>query len=38
MDFIIEFSKVDGINTIMVVIDRFTKYVMFVANPMVCAA
>jgi hypothetical protein len=25
-------------NTIMVVIDRFTKYSMFVADPMVCAA
>jgi hypothetical protein len=38
MDFIIGFSKVDGMNTIMVVIDRFTKYSMFVADPMVCAA
>ena len=38
IDFIIGFSKVDGMNTIMVVIDRFTKYSMFVADPMVCAA
>jgi len=38
IDFIIGFSKVDDMNTIMVVIDRFTKYSMFVADPMVCAA
>ena len=38
IDFIIGFSKVDGMNTIMVVIDRFTKYSMFVADPMVCTA
>jgi len=31
MDFIIGFSKVDGMNTIMVVVERFTKYAMFVA-------
>lgn len=38
MDFIIGFPKVDGMNTIMVVIDRFTKYAMFVAAPTVCTA
>ena len=32
MDFIIGFSKVDGMNTIMVVVERFTKYVVFVAT------
>jgi hypothetical protein len=31
IDFIIGFSKVDGMNTIMVVVERFTKYAMFVA-------
>lgn len=32
------FSKVDGINIIMVVVDKFTKYMVFVAAPMVCIA
>jgi hypothetical protein len=36
MDFIIGFLKVDNINTIMVVVDRFTKYAVFVAAPTVC--
>jgi len=36
MDFIVGFPKVDGMNTIMVVVDRFTKYVVFVAAPTVC--
>ena len=38
MDFIVGFLKVDGMNTIMVVVDRFTKYAMFVAAPTVCTA
>lgn len=36
MDFIVRFLEVDGINTIMVVIDKFTKYVVFVAAPIMC--
>jgi hypothetical protein len=38
MDFIVGFPKVDGMNTIMVVVNRFTKYVVFVVAPMVCIA
>jgi len=30
MNFIVRFLKIDGMNTIMVIIDRFTKYVVFV--------
>lgn len=30
------FLKVDGINTVMVIVDKSTKYVMFVAAPTVC--
>jgi hypothetical protein len=36
MDFIVGFPKVDGMNTIMVVVDRFTKYAVFMAASMVC--
>ena len=36
MDFIVGFPKVDGMNTIRVVVDRFTKYAVFVAAPTVC--
>jgi IS30 family transposase len=36
MDFIVGFPKVDGMNTIMVVVDRFTKYAVFVAAPTAC--
>jgi hypothetical protein len=36
MDFIVRFLKVDGINTVMVVVDKFTKYVVFVVAPIVC--
>jgi len=38
MDFIVGFPKVDGMNTIMVVVNRFTKYAVFVVAPMVCTA
>jgi len=38
MDFIVGFPKVDGMNTIMVVVDRFTKYAVFVAAPTMCTA
>ena len=38
MDFIVGFPKVDGMNMIMVVVDRFTKYAVFVAAPTVCTA
>jgi hypothetical protein len=38
MDFIVGFPKVDGMNMIMVVVDRYTKYAMFVAAPMMCTA
>jgi len=36
MDFIVGFPKVDVMNTIMVVVDRFTKYAVFIAAPTVC--
>jgi hypothetical protein len=36
MDFIVRFLKVDGINTVMVVVDKFTKYIVFVVAPTVC--
>ena len=38
MDFIVGFPKVDGMNMIMVVVDRFSKYTVFVAAPTVCTA
>ena len=36
MDFIVGFLKEDGINTVMVVMNRFTKYVVFVVTSIVC--
>ena len=36
MDFIVGFSKVDNMNAIMVVVDRFTKYIVFVVALIVC--
>ena len=33
-----EFLKVDGMDTVMVIVDRFLKYVVFVATPSVCTA
>jgi len=36
MDFIVGFLKEDGINTVMVVMNRFTKYVVFVVTSTVC--
>lgn len=33
MNFIVRFLKIDGMNTIMVIIDRFTKYAVFVDAP-----
>ena len=36
MDFIVGFPKLDGMNTIMAVVDRFTKYTVFVAAPTMC--
>jgi hypothetical protein len=36
MNFIVRFLKVDGINTVMVVINRFTNYVVFVVTSIVC--
>ena len=36
MDFISGFPNVDGKSSIMVVVDRFSKYVVFVAAPVLC--
>ena len=36
MDFNVGFLKEDGINTVMVVMNRFTKYVVFVVTSTVC--
>ncbi|KAI4377091.1 hypothetical protein MLD38_014777 [Melastoma candidum] len=38
MDFISGFPKVDGLSSIMVVVDRFSKYGVFVAAPHACTA
>ena len=32
------FLKVDGMNTVMVIVNRFSKYVVFMATPAVCTA
>ncbi|KAG6520213.1 hypothetical protein ZIOFF_017251 [Zingiber officinale] len=36
MDFISGFPKVDGMSSIMVVVDRFSKYAIFIAAPSAC--
>lgn len=36
IDFIVKFLKVDGMNTVIVIVDRFTKYTVFVVTPIVC--
>jgi hypothetical protein len=36
MDFVVGFLKVDGMDVVMVIVDRFSKYVVFVATPSVC--
>jgi hypothetical protein len=36
MDFIVGFLKVDGMDTVIVIVDRFSKYVVFVATPSIC--
>jgi len=33
-----EFLKVDGMDAVMVIVNRFSKYVVFVATPSVCTA
>jgi hypothetical protein len=38
MDFIVGFPKVDDMNAVMVVVDRFSKYAMFIVAPSVCTA
>ena len=38
MDFIMALPKVDGYGSIMVVVDRFSKYAVFVAAPPTCSA
>ena len=38
MDFIIGFPKVDGFTSIMVIVDRFSKYAVFVSMPKECTA
>lgn len=36
MDFIVVFLKVDVMNNVMVVIDKFIKYVIFIVASIVC--
>ena len=36
MDFIVGFPKDNGINMVMVIVERFTKYAVFVATPIMC--
>ena len=36
MDFIFGFSEVKGMRSILVVIDRFSKYAVFIPAPNVC--
>ncbi|KZV57841.1 hypothetical protein F511_03410 [Dorcoceras hygrometricum] len=38
MDFILGFPKVGGMASILVVVDRFSKYAVFIAAPKVCTA
>ena len=38
MDFISGFPKVDGKASIMVVVDRFSKYSVFIAAPELCSS
>ena len=38
MDFVVGFPKVDGMNTVMVIVDRFSKCAIFVSTPAVCKA
>ncbi|VFQ82070.1 unnamed protein product [Cuscuta campestris] len=38
MDFILGFPKVNGMSTILVVVDRFSKYGVFIAAPHCCPA
>ncbi|WMV33116.1 hypothetical protein MTR67_026501 [Solanum verrucosum] len=38
MDFIFAFPKVDGMASIMVVVDRFSKYSIFIAAPNLCSS
>lgn len=38
MDFILGFPKVNGLASILVVVDRFTKYAVFIGAPKVCSA
>lgn len=38
MDFVTQFSQVHGYNGIMVVVDRFSNYVVFVPTKMPCGA
>ena len=38
MDFIFGFPKIDGKASIMVVVDRFSKYFVFIAAPRLCSS
>ena len=38
MDFVVGFPKVDGMDAVMVIVDRFSKYAVFMATPSVCTA
>lgn len=38
LDFIFGFSKVKGMSSLMVVVDRFTKYFVFIQTPATCPA
>jgi hypothetical protein len=36
MDFIVGFPKDNGIKMVIVIVERFTKYAVFVATPIMC--
>jgi hypothetical protein len=36
MDLVVGFLKVDGMDAVMVVVDKFLKYAIFMATPSVC--
>ena len=38
MDFISEFPKVEGFGSILIVVDRFSKYIVFIPAPSECPA
>lgn len=38
IDFVVGFSKDDGMNVVMMVVDMFTKYAKFIATATLCWA